>query len=135
MVLLCGLSQEPGKQQLYDIPASPRKAERGPPAGQPSVSMTGAETRCIRPAEPPGHALTWSRWAMPAPRGRPHFSEPLAAVSASRAAVCLGSVLSPLQPLLPLQTPGEHGDPWEGPSAVLDRVGAQPTLGKCFLLS
>ncbi|XP_006767815.1 PREDICTED: cas scaffolding protein family member 4 [Myotis davidii] len=28
--------KEPGKQQLYDIPASPRKAERGAPAGQPS---------------------------------------------------------------------------------------------------
>lgn len=50
VVLLCGLSQEPGKQQLYDIPASPRKAERGAPAGQPSVSMTGAEIQCSRPA-------------------------------------------------------------------------------------
>nr|KAF6357946.1 Cas scaffold protein family member 4 [Pipistrellus kuhlii] len=28
--------KEPGKQQLYDIPASPRKADRGPPAGRPS---------------------------------------------------------------------------------------------------
>ncbi|XP_070277482.1 cas scaffolding protein family member 4 isoform X1 [Myotis yumanensis] len=28
--------KEPGKQQLYDIPASPRKAERGAPTGQPS---------------------------------------------------------------------------------------------------
>lgn len=57
VVLLCDLSQELEKQQLYDIPASPRKAELGPPASQPSVSMISAEIQCIRPAEPLGHAL------------------------------------------------------------------------------
>lgn len=32
--------QEPEKQQVYDIPASPQKAVLGAPAGQPGVSMT-----------------------------------------------------------------------------------------------
>ena len=68
-------SQEPGTQQLYDIPPSPQKAALGPPASQTNVSMIGTEIwDCANLNRLWEMLFAWSKLGTQIPHSRIYFT-------------------------------------------------------------